>query len=97
MTSYRKQEILLYTVIWAIVFGLVPLVMAFNAGMADRSVWEELPAIWLGILPFLALFIAHDFAATHLLIKRRYAPYALVTSAPRPSSACWRTSGKSRP
>ena len=85
----RKQEILLYAAIWAIVFTMVPLVLALNTGMEDRSVWRELPTIWLGILPFLALFIAHDFAATPLLIKRRYAPYALVTSAPRPSSACW--------
>ena len=79
----KKQEIIIYAILWGVVFILVPAVMTFRSlstGMSFRM--RDMLSLWLGILPFLVLFILHDlFAAPLWVEKGKPGAYLAVTAA----------------
>ncbi len=67
----KKQEIIIYAILWGVVFILVPAVVTFRSlstGMSFRM--RDMLSLWLGILPFLVLFILHDLFAAPLLVEK---------------------------
>ena len=71
MDQEKKQELLIYGVLWGIVFLLVPavtLLMGFNQGVAVR--FADVCRLWLGILPFFLLFLLHDLLAAPLWVEK---------------------------
>lgn len=83
MDTLRKQECLFYTVVWVLVFAIVPLVMLFHVLMGHDGVsaLREVWLIWRRILPFFLLFLVHDLALSPLLEKRKIVPYILLALA----------------
>ena len=65
----RRQEVVIYAVLWGAVFAVVPLVMLFRDGAGFRL--GMMLEVWAGILPFFLLFLLHDLAAAPLLVERR--------------------------
>ena len=82
MQHIRKQELKLYAIIWAVVFAMVPAIMYFHVitGRDMVFLWKEVFAFWVGILPFLALFLVHEFLLTPLLPKRKVMYGVLATA-----------------
>ncbi|MBR1490063.1 MAG: histidine kinase [Bacteroidales bacterium] len=83
MDAEKKQEVVIYGILWGIVFLLVPGVMLLQGRSGDQGFQlKEVFRIWLGILPFFLLFLAHDLLAAPLwLEKGRVGAYAAVTAA----------------
>ena len=82
MDQEKKQELLIYGVLWGIVFLLVPavtLLMGFNQGVAVR--FADVCRLWLGILPFFLLFLLHDLLAAPLWVEKgKVWAYVAVTA-----------------
>ena len=55
--------------------------LAARAGMPFRSILHEVPMVWLGLLPFLLLFLAHNYLAVPFINKGRTKIYLLVLAA----------------
>lgn len=80
----RKHEIGVYAVLWLLLF-LIPLLMHYmetsRTGVAlDFSiVWRA----WLNYIPFLVLFVIHDFLIAPILIRRHHkkAYFTVVAAA----------------
>lgn len=78
----KKREILLYTLLWALVFATVPLMLGYyyisdrDAVFETNEVWRG----WLAILPFLVLFLAHHLAAYPLLERKPRVWYFLCVA-----------------
>ena len=71
MDTEKKQEVVIYGILWGIVFLLVPVVMLFQGRSNDASFQlKELFRIWLGILPFFLLFLVHDLLAAPLWLEK---------------------------
>lgn len=68
----RKQEVVIYGILWMIVLILVPMVMYFQGHSTglEFQVGDVLH-IWLGILPFFVLFVLHDLLGAPLLVKKK--------------------------
>ena len=67
MDTEKRQEVVIYGILWGIVFLLVPAVMLLQGRSNDPSFQlKELFRIWLGILPFFLLFLFHDLLAAPL-------------------------------
>lgn len=83
MGIFRRKEIRCYIIIWAAIFAIVPLVLLYNviSGKDQSVVFAEILQIWLRILPFLILFVVHDVLLTPLLVKKKYAYYAVSVIA----------------
>ena len=83
MTTQAKRENLLYLIVWTVVFTVVPLVLLFETagGHNDSVRWQEVPVIWAGILPFLFLFLAHNYLSAPFLVRKQYWPYIAITLA----------------
>ena len=81
MDPEKKQERVIYTILWGVVFILVPVAATFQSlsgGMPFRL--TEVINLWLGILPFFVLFLLHDLlAAPSLVEKGKPAVYAGIT------------------
>ena len=82
MDAEKKQEIVIYGILWGIVFLLVPVVMMFQGRSNDSGFQlKELFRIWLGILPFFLLFLVHDLMAAPLWVEKgKTGTYAAVTA-----------------
>lgn len=79
MDTLRKREILLNVGGWLAVFVLVPLGV-FLQPRAGFS-WGALLEIWLGIFPFLLLYMGHDLLAAPFLARKQYLAYIFVALA----------------
>ena len=80
MDTLNKQEHVLYAVAWAVVFALVPLLYLLQAlSQGDSFSWDTVFQTWLGILPFLVLFLLHSGVAAPLFQKKKYPAYIAVT------------------
>ena len=68
----KRQEVVIYGILWLIVLSLVPIVMYFQGHSTglEFQVGDVL-RIWLGILPFFVLFILHDLLVAPLLVEKR--------------------------
>ena len=78
-----RIELLLYVAMWAIVFGAPVVIEIFNVsrGSADSFGWGHVVAAWCNTLPFLLLFLIHNFLLLPLLVRRRSrALYAILTA-----------------
>ena len=83
MDAEKKQEVVIYGILWGIVFLLVPAVMLLQGRSNDLDFqMKELFRIWLGILPFFLLFLVHDLLAAPLwLEKGKVGAYAAIAAA----------------
>ncbi len=81
MDAEKKQEVVIYGILWLVVFLLVPAAMLLNGhsnGLAFRL--SDVFRIWLNILPFLILFLLHDLVAAPLWVDQGKAgAYIAVT------------------
>ena len=80
MTQRQKTEYLLYGIVWGIVF-LTPVVSTLlrNTEGGDLRIILQL---WGSILPFLILFLVHNFLVLPLLVKQKKTGlYAACTAA----------------
>ena len=75
-----RQENFLYLIIWTMIFAVVPVTRLFRwlSGHSTAFGWAEVFRAWTGVLPFLALFLIHNYLIAPLLIKRRRTPLYLV-------------------
>lgn len=87
----------MYAALWVLLLVVLPLVtipqiwhaalpdaasqLAGQAGMPSRSIWHEVAMVWLGLLPFLLLFLAHNYLAVPFIKKGRTKIYLLVLAA----------------
>ena len=71
MEPEKKQELIIYGIFWGMLLVLVPAVMLVR-GMSGWGSFrmEEVVDIWLGILPFLVLFLLHELLAAPLLVEK---------------------------
>lgn len=79
----KKQELIIYGILWGIVFLLVPAVIVLQGLSNDPNFqMKEIFRIWLRILPFFLLFFVHDLLVAPLLLEKRKAGlYAVAVSA----------------
>ena len=82
MDTEKRQEVVIYGILWGIVFLLVPAVMLLQGRSNDPSFQlGELFRIWLGILPFFLLFLFHDLLAAPLWVEKgKVGVYVAVTA-----------------
>lgn len=83
MDTEKKQEVVIYGILWGIVFLLVPAVIVLQGLSNDPNFqMKEIFRIWLGILPFFLLFFVHDLLVAPLLLEKRKAGlYAVAVAA----------------
>ena len=68
----KKQELVIYGILWGFVFLLVPAVIILQGLSNDPSFQvKELFRIWLRILPFFLLFLVHDLLVAPLLLEKK--------------------------
>ena len=81
MDILRKREMGMYAGVWAVIFALAPATMFFHymAGHDGSVSWAEILDAWGDILPYLLLFVVHDFLSTSFIRKRQMLLYLLVT------------------
>lgn len=81
MDILRKREMGLYAGVWAVIFALAPVTMFFHymTGHDGSVSWAEILDAWGDILPYLLLFVVHDFLSTSFIRKRQTLLYLLVT------------------
>ena len=82
MDTEKRQEVVIYGILWGIVFLLVPAVMLLQGRSNDPSFQlKELFRIWLRILPFFLLFLFHDLLAAPLWVEKgKVGVYVAVTA-----------------
>jgi len=82
MDTEKRQEVVIYGILWGIVFLLVPAVMLLQGRSNDPNFQlKELFRIWLGILPFFLLFLFHDLLAAPLWVEKgKVGVYVAVTA-----------------
>lgn len=71
--KYRIYENLLYLILWGLLF-IIPIVSFFLKTSADSNFvfqWKDIYHIWLEILPFLLLFLIHNYFIAPLLIDKK--------------------------
>lgn len=68
MDTLRKKETLLYVILWAIVFEILALSL------------RDFKAAALQLLPFLVLFLAHNYSLTPLLFRKQRGLYLVLTA-----------------
>ena len=71
METEKKQEVVIYGILWFLVLALVPVVMYFQ-GHSTGLVFQvgDVLRIWLGILPFFVLFLLHDLLIAPLWVEK---------------------------
>jgi len=81
MDEFKKQERIFYLVCWTFAFAFVPLTLVYYVLIGrDQSIsFQEILSAWLGLFPFLLLFLLHNDFAAPLLKRREYLKYFLVT------------------
>ena len=83
-TKDTKQETLVYVVLWVILMVAPILSLWAHAAMHDAPPfrWGDVLHVWGRILPFLLLFVVHNFVVAPILVYKRnvhlYAAVALV-------------------
>ena len=67
-----KRENRIYLMVWVFVFIIgALLVLLQGASRSDVTItWSDVPRIWLRILPYLLLFLLHNYLVAPLLIRR---------------------------
>ena len=70
----KLQENIIYGVVWALVFT-IPILALYLSGDKEGSVssfdWSQVFSIWKEILPFLILFLLHNYLLAPILIHRQ--------------------------
>jgi hypothetical protein len=68
MDTLQKKETFLYVVLWAVVYAILALSM------------RDLKDAALQLLPFLVLFLAHNYSLTPLLFRKQRGLYLVLTA-----------------
>ena len=68
MDMLRKRETFLYVVLWTVVFAIVALSV------------RDLKAAAFQLLPFVVLFLAHNYSLTPLLFRKQRVQYLILTA-----------------
>lgn len=80
VTKQQLHELFIYFALWLMVF-LAPLVGIYVKASNDRFItfsWSDVGEVWCSILPFLILFLIHNFLlAPRLLLLRKTALYVI--------------------
>ena len=73
MEKETRQENIFYLILWTLIFAAAPVRLLFRwlSGHSLTFGAKEMIAAWLAILPFLALFLIHNYLIAPLLIKKR--------------------------
>ena len=71
MDAEKKQEVVIYGILWLVVLALVPVVMYFQGHSIGQTFrFGDVLRIWLGILPFFVLFLLHNLLAAPLWVEK---------------------------
>ena len=71
METEKKQEVVIYGILWFLVLALVPVVMYFQGhSMGHALRIGDVLRVWIGILPFFVLFLLHDLLAAPLWVEK---------------------------
>ena len=71
METEKKQEVVIYGILWLVVLALVPVVMFFQGHSTGLTfVVGDVLRIWLRILPFFVLFLLHDLLVAPLWVEK---------------------------
>ena len=71
METEKKQEVVIYGILWLVVLALVPVVMYFQGhSMGHAFRIGDVLRVWIGILPFFVLFLLHDLLAAPLWVEK---------------------------
>lgn len=81
MDTLKKREHLLYAAVWLLVFTLVPLSMSIHLLVGDNAqvTWQDILPQWKSILPYLCLFLLHNYLITPFLYKKKWGWYLFCT------------------
>jgi len=71
LKSSRKQELVVYVVIWLLLFTLPMVVLQFHHSEDDIFPWGELVSIWQEFALFFVLFLLHNYLIAPLLVYKR--------------------------
>ena len=77
---YEKRENLLYLILWLAVFGIGALSVLLQGTVWPGTAWDGVCQLWLRMLPFLVLFVLHNYLAAPLLMRHQM-PWAYVLAA----------------
>ena len=71
MFAEKKQEVVIYGILWLCILVLVPVTMFFQGHSTGLEFqFGDVLRIWLGIIPFFVLFILHDLLVAPLLVEK---------------------------
>ena len=71
METEKKQEVVIYGILWLVVLALVPVVMFFQGhSMGHAFRIGDVLRVWAGILPFFVLFLLHDLLIAPLWVEK---------------------------
>lgn len=73
--KYKLFENTLYLILWLLVF-LVPFLLSLNDGRVN---WLRVAHEYTRLIPFLFIFLIHNFFLFKLLLKKEYSFYLLLT------------------
>ena len=79
---YKIIENIIYLVLWILVFTVPVVSLAFRSGNIGMEFqWKDVWGIWFSILPFLVLFLLHNFFVSRFFFQRgRRWLYFLLTA-----------------
>lgn len=82
MADLKKQETLIYTVLWLLFLLLAPagLLLGSLSGSGHHIELRQVAGIWLSFVPILAAFLIHHFLLMPLLPRRKVLYGILVTA-----------------
>ena len=73
MDTLRKQEIIVYALLWALFLLMAPMgfLLGSLTGGGERIEFGQVARIWLSFLPLFALFLVHHFLLMPLVPRKR--------------------------
>ncbi|MBQ9184852.1 MAG: histidine kinase [Bacteroidales bacterium] len=83
MDSLRKKENKVYLFIWVFVFAftLLPILYAIIMGYDDLTGFLDIHWHWFSLIPFVLLFLIHNYLILPLVERRKKWPYICSTAA----------------
>ena len=69
--SSKKQELMVYVVLWAAMFAVPVVSIEFHHSSSDSFPWQELYDIWFEDLNILIIFLLHNFLLAPLLVYKQ--------------------------
>ncbi len=81
MDNLRKQETLIYTVLWLLFLLLAPAGLMLGSLSGGRHIeFRQVAGIWLSFIPILAVFLIHHFLLMPMVPRRKVLYGILIVS-----------------